>query len=404
MTWRRNVGVISVAGGSSDAITAALDAHRVLSVVETHEAAYGVVHVTVVTNPDERVATLTPEGEVEPGQALTEFGQTLADELGREVTFGEHLSVPEGGETQSRDPFEQVLGADIAAFVERAAVYTRATDRALVEIAGQVGDVVYALAHNSGSVVCVTDGPLLATLPWPEETRPALVLDSGHNPTITVISNHEEDPIVYVWAASRQATPTRVEGEPAQAAAGAFIDTMMGDGAVVRELMKALPAIEPTLIRQALEQGPKALFFALGLPPGVWEYLTEEKEAEEVGDAVHPASFARSVRRVVTEASSTVSERAEAVRVRAVSARTRAETAFDAAEAFAEDVVMPIHRSWVSPALAVAETTLGIMALRYARNNRGWSMVAAGSAGVALLADAVVNSVISLAPALRRRH
>src|SRR5699024_9300022 len=134
--------------------------------------------------------------------------------------------------------------------------------------------------------------------------------------------------------------------------------------------------------------------------------LESRTSANELPGAqeVHPASFARSVRRVVTEASSTVSERTEAMRARAVAVRTRAETAFDAAEAFAEDVVLPVRQNWVSPALAVAETALGVLAFRKARALGGAGGGVLGVGAVLLLGDAAVNTVISLAPLLRRKH
>ena len=92
------------------------------------------------------------------------------------------------------------------------------------------------------------------------------------------------------------------------------------------------------------------------------------------------------------------------MRARAVAVRTRAETAFDAAEAFAEDVVLPVRQNWVSPALAVAETALGVLAFRKARTLGGAGGGVLGVGAVLLLGDAAVNTVISLAPLLRRKH
>lgn len=411
MTWRRRAGIVTAGGGRTRQITAFLDTHATLAVVESHDAAFESVHLTIATNAEGQVATLGKDGTIRGQAPIEAFSQELANVVNGEVTFGNESWIGEDVDSRRVDPFEQPLGADIAAFADRAVVFTRAPERGLASIAGQVEDVIHAVEHLDGHALCITEGPILTTLQWGDDTTPALIIEHGAAaPSFTVIPSGAEghsEPLVLVWGAKQIHTPTpqATSSEAETLATGAFIDANLGMGALVRELMKVLPAAEPAAARQALADGMVPLLFAIGLPEELRGYLESRTEAAELPGAreIHPASFARSVRRVVTEASSSVSERAEVMRQRAVAARTRAETAFDAAEAFAEDVVLPVHQNWVSPALAVAEATLGVLALRKARRIGGVGGGALSAGGVLLLGDAVVNTLISLAPMMRRK-
>src|SRR5690625_984847 len=406
MMWRRTTGVAIADGIRAEQVTAFLSERRILSVVETSGASSESIGLTVALDADDRAAILTGEGRVAAGADIADVAQELADAMNGEVSFGDRGWVGKEARARGSAPFEQALGADIAAYADRALVFTRAPERGLVDIASQVGDVVYAVAHLNGHAVCITEGPILTTLDWEEDTRPALIIEYGAAaPSVTVIPVARPEAHTFTWGNQELPTPEGgAEGEAATA--HAFIDATLGRGALVGELMGVFPAVEPGAIRESLAQGFDEFFAALGLPAPLLSYLESRTSATELPDAqeVHPASFARSVRRVVTEASSTVSERAEAMRARAVAVRTRAETAFDAAEAFAEDVVLPVRQNWVSPALAVAETTLGVLALRQARKVGGAGGGALGVGAVLLLGDAAVNTVISLAPLLRRKH
>jgi len=406
MMWRRTTGVAIADGIRAEQVTAFLSERRILSVVETSGASSESIGLTVALDADDRAAILTGEGRVAAGADIADVAQELADAMNGEVSFGDRGWVGKEARARGSDPFEQALGADIAAYADRALVFTRAPERGLVDIASQVGDVVYAVAHLNGHAVCITEGPILTTLDWEEDTRPALIIEYGAAaPSVTVIPVARPEAHTFTWGNQELPTPEGgAEGEAATA--HAFIDATLGRGALVGELMGVFPAVEPGAIRESLAQGFDEFFAALGLPAPLLSYLESRTSATELPGAqeVHPASFARSVRRVVTEASSTVSERAEAMRARAVAVRTRAETAFDAAEAFAEDVVLPVRQNWVSPALAVAETALGVLALRKARALGGAGGGALGVGAVLLLGDAAVNTVISLAPLLRRKH
>lgn len=406
MMWRRTTGVAIADGIRAEQVTAFLSERRILSVVETGGASFETVGLTVALDADDRAAILTGEGRITAGADIAEVAQDLANAITGEVSFGDRGWVGEAVDARGSDPFEQPLGADIAAYADRALVFTRASERGLVDIASQVDDVVYAVAHLNGHAVCITEGPILTTLDWEEDTRPALIIEYGAaTPSVTVIPVLRPEAHTFTWGNRELPTPEgAAEGE--SAAAHAFIDATLGHGALVGELMRVFPAVEPGAIRESLAQGFDEFFAALGLPAPLLSYLESRTSANELPGAqeVHPASFARSVRRVVTEASSTVSERTEAMRARAVAVRTRAETAFDAAEAFAEDVVLPVRQNWVSPALAVAETALGVLAFRKARALGGAGGGVLGVGAVLLLGDAAVNTVISLAPLLRRKH
>lgn len=398
MTWRRSIGIVTAGAQNLGRVAEFFDSEGILGIIEEVDAAFETLHVVIATNADGALATL--EGDtIGPGLVLEDFGQRLADHVIGEVSFAQDSWVGEDLQVSPADPFEQPLGADIADYADRAVVFTRAPQTALERIAAQVEDTLYAVPHIDGRAVCITEGPIPQTLQWDEETRPVLIIEHGAaDPSLTVIS--EGEPHEFVWAATRTHTP---RGLPAreERIARAFTCATIGTGALVREVMRVLPAIEPGGLRAGLETGLDETLNALGLPEELRGYLASETDAEDLTgtEAIHPASFARSVRRVATS----VSERAEAVRQRAAEVRTRAETAFDAAEAFAEDVVLPIRQNWVNPALAVAETALGVLALRKARRLGGWGGGALGAGGVLLLGDAMVNTVISVAPLLRRR-
>lgn len=411
MTWRRRTGIVTATGRRATRVTAFLDERKILSIVESHDAAFESLHLTIATDDQDRVATFTADGTIAGGPELEEFAQNLANHVDGEVSLRDQTWVGEGVRAHASDPFEQSLGADIAAFADRAVVFTRASEQGLIDIASQVEDVIYALGHLDGHALAITEGPILTTLQWEEDTRPALIIEQGAaSPSVTVVPiavDSAADPHAFIWGSIWRLTPTPIlEAAQAAGAASSFIDATLGAGAFVRELMKVFPAVEPGAVREALSRGLVPFLGAVGLPEELRGYLESETEASELPGAeeVHPASFARSVRRVVTEASTTVSERAEAMRQRAVAVRTRAETAFDAAEVFAEEVVLPVRQNWVNPALAISETTLGVLALRKAREVGGVAGGVLGAGGVLLLGDAVVNSVISLAPLLRRKN
>lgn len=410
MTWRRRTGIVTAEGGRTGRVAGFLGGAMVLAVVETDDAAADAVHVAVAVDDAGRVATVGDEADpaILAGPTLAELAHALAADVLGEADFGDVLHVAEDPNApRSDDPFEQSFGAGIAYFADRAVVFTRAPAEDIVEIASQIEDVVHVREHAGGHLVFITEGPTLTSLSWPADALPVVIAEHGAAaPSITVIPAAAEAHI-FTWQARTEQVPSLPEapGERVRA----FIDAYLGLGALVKELMVAFPAVEPAHVRASLEgEGASlpALLDALHLPGDLGGYLRSEVDATDLADTeeVHPATFAMNVRRVVSEASTTMSETAEAVRLRAVAVRTRAETAFDAAETFAEDVVLPARQNWVSPALAALETTLGVLALNRARTSHGAARAALSVGGVLLLSDAVVNTVITLAPLLRRRR
>lgn len=397
MTWRRRSGIVTAPEGRQSAVLAHLKAAGVLALVESRDTDLDTVHLVLAVDMDGRVATWA-DGHVQAGPELAEFAATLATEIGGEVTFGEETWTAAEVDTRRTDPFEHHLGADIATYADRAVVLTRANEATLSDIAGQIDDTIHALPHAGGHALLITEGPILTTLTWTEDARPVLIIEHGAAaPAVTVIGEGEAH--LHSWTTTAELTFAGDVG------AQAFADATLGLGALVREIMTALPAVEPGRVRTALGEGVEPVLAALELPPALLGYLNSVTEAADVPGVVeiHPASFVRSIRAAVSDASSSVTERAEAIRHRALAVRTRAETAFDAAEAFAEDVVMPVRQNWLSPALAVAETALGVLALRKARRLGGGGGAAVALVGALLLTDALVNTAISLAPLLRRR-
>src|SRR5690625_1525405 len=376
MTWHRKTGVVTVTEGRIAPLTARLGEAGVVALVESRGAGVESVHVALAVDADGRVATWAG-GQIKAGAALADVAADLADHVAAEVSIGEETWAGTEDKRRGTDPFEQVLGADIAAFADRAVVFTRAPADDLTDIATQIEDDIYALPHGGGHALLITEGPILTSLDWSPQTRPLLIVEYGAgDPVLTVIGEGEAH--VYAWEATRVRTPAG--SDPALAA---FAEATLGTGALVRGIMRTFPAAEPQGLRRALAEGAGAVVAALGLPAALMAFLTGAVAAADVEGAeeIHPASFAHSVRRAVTDASHSMTERAEAVRQRAVAVRTRAETAFDAAEAFAEEVVIPVRQNWVSPALAVAETTLGVLALRRARRGGGAGAGAAGGGG-----------------------
>src|SRR5690625_3153593 len=281
MMWRRTTGVAIADGIRAEQVTAFLSERRILSVVETSGASSESIVLTVALDADDRAAILTGEGRVAAGADIADVAQELADAMNGEVSFGDRGWVGKEARARGSDPFEQALGADIAAYADRALVFTRASERGLVDIASQVDDVVYAVAHLNGHAVCITEGPILTTLDWEEGTRPALIIDYGAaTPSVTVIPVLRPEAHTFTWGNRELPTP---EGE--SAAAHAFIDATLGHGALVGELMRVFPAVEPGAIRESLAQGFDEFFAALGLPVPLLSYLESRTSANELPGA-----------------------------------------------------------------------------------------------------------------------
>ncbi len=408
MNWRRSTGIVLSRTGHAVRAAGFLDGAQVPAWIESDPEAPDSVLVTIALDERDLVATLAADGErIVPGPALADLARALAADVQGEVSFpratavAEEDGVPESGP----DPFEQYLDVDAAYAPDRAVVFARTGAAGVIELATAVDQRVYTRDHLDGQLVLIADGPSLTSVEWPEQLVPALLVEQGAAfPALTVVTGHGE-PHVRTW----DVRITQVPDLPATSGVGAFIDTTIGDGALVRELMRIFPAAEPTGLRAALSgpgAGPARLLAALDLPADAAAFLGHDRRAEDIAEAtaVDPDTLVETLRRAmsgaVSGASVTMTETAEVMRQRAESMRLRAETVFDAAETFTEEVVLPARKSWVTPSLAVAEGVLGVLAIRRARRGGGLGVLA-GVVGAVLLTDAGVNLAIAAAPLLR---
>lgn len=408
MNWRRSTGIVLSRSGHAFRAAGFLDGAQVPAWIESDPEAPDSVLVTVAVDRQGLVATLGADGErIVAGPALADLAQAIADDVHGEVSFpGATATAEEAGAPDSGpDPFEQYLDVDAAYAPDRAVVFVRTGAAGVIALATAVDQRVYTRDHLDGQLVLIADGPSLTSVEWPEMLVPALLVEQGAAfPALTVITGDGE-PHVRTW----DVRITQVPDLPPASGVHAFLDTTIGDGALVRELMRLFPAVEPTGLRAALTgpgAGPTRLLAALDLPADAAAFLTHDRQADELDDAtpVDPDTLTESLRRAmsgaVSGASVTMTETAEVMRQRAESMRLRAETVFDAAETFTEEVVLPARQSWVTPSLAVAEGVLGALAIRRARRGGGLGVVA-GVIGAVLLTDAGVNLAIAAAPLLR---
>ena len=392
------------------------------------DAPYAVA-VTVAVDAQERVAVLDEGGaEIVPGPLLGDLAQALAEECRADVAFGD--VVAEAGDDAGRptdragsagnavaaeeipaveapdveapdveapdveapddDPFDPEIDVEIGRVPDRSVVLTSATASGLESLATATDTRLTAMPFRDGHLVLIEDGPVLTELEWHQEHLPVVALEQGDVfPSVTVIDAPGRAHL-FTWDAHLEAVPA----EPA--AAGVvhpFIDAELGTGALVRALMRAVPAAEPAGIRAALEgpsdQGPRELASALGLPDLAGAFLAQEAPASDlVGAHVYePVGVAESLRRAVTGA---------------------AEGVFEGV--FNGEYHLPGRpsRSWTTPVIAGAELALGALAVQRAGRsgrNGGSATVgerALGLTGALLLVDAVVNVTVVMLPWLRR--
>ena len=382
------------------------------------DAPYAVA-VTVAVDAQERVAVLDEGGaEIVPGPLLGDLAQALAEECRADVAFGD--VVAEAGDDAGRptdragsagnavaaeeipaveapdveapddDPFDPEIDVEIGRVPDRSVVLTSATASGLESLATATDTRLTAMPFRDGHLVLIEDGPVLTELEWHQEHLPVVALEQGDVfPSVTVIDAPGRAHL-FTWDAHLEAVPA----EPA--AAGVvhpFIDAELGTGALVRALMRAVPAAEPAGIRAALEgpsdQGPRELASALGLPDLAGAFLAQEAPASDlVGAHVYePVGVAESLRRAVTGA---------------------AEGVFEGV--FNGEYHLPGRpsRSWTTPVIAGAELALGALAVQRAgRSGRNGGSATAGEralglTGALLLVDAVVNVTVVMLPWLRR--
>lgn len=413
MNWRRSTGIVISKTGHAFRAAGFLDGAQVLAWVESDPEAPDSVLVTVAVDEDGRVATVAEDGEqIIAGPPLADLATAIAQDVRGEVSFSGAFAVAEESsrDESGPDPFEQHLDVDAAYAPDRAIVFSRTGAAGVIDLATAVDQRVHTRDHLDGQLVFIADGPSLTSVEWPQDLVPAFLVEQGAAfPALTVITP-SGDAHVRTW----DVQITEVPKGPGDSAGGvrAFLDSTIGDGALVRELMRIFPAAEPTSVRAAVagaDAGPARLLAALGLPDDAAAFLGHELAPDELEQVtpVDPDTLVESLRRAmsgaVSGASVTMTETAEVMRQRAEAMRLRAETVFDAAETFTEEVVLPARQSWVTPSLAVAEAVLGSLAIRRAR--RGGALgVLAGVVGAMLITDSAVNLAIAAAPWLRRNR
>ncbi|MFV0427187.1 MAG: hypothetical protein ACK5KU_09160 [Beutenbergiaceae bacterium] len=413
--WRRRAGIVLSPDGRAELAREFLNAAKVIALVESEPETPEVVGVVLAVDPQDRVAVFdTADGTIVAGQSLTDLCESVANACSASVMFEDvSVGVEQDLPDDPLDPFDQELDVGSAFVPDRAVVYTRAPMGELGAFARAVEMPVLAAPYLDGHLIVVSDGPALAEVDWPDTLKPALVIEQGAAyPAVATIGAQASH--VHTWDADIARVPS---GPKVGDAVAAFCDTTLGTGALVSELMSMLPSVEPTAVRNAIESdggGPARLIEALGLPEALVGYLGHGDELPALDQArvVNPDGLTKVFARAVTDAQSqmteSVRETTEQMRERADAARVRAESAFDAAETFAEEVVVPIRQSWWTPGVATVELGLGVLAIRRASRGiraGGKSTTGArllGVAGAALLVDAVVNAVIFLAPRIKR--
>jgi hypothetical protein len=436
--WRRLSGMVTGAAETADRIRGFLDGAGVVAVVEHGPEDPTRVGVTVAVDPDHRVAVVPDggrDGEVVAGPPLPELAQMLAQTVDGEVAFdgGVTAGIPaevadeDDGADADTDPFHPEIDVSAAFQPDRAVVLVKADPAELAALATAVGVPVVAAPYLDGQLVLVSEGAPLAVIDWPSAVQPALAVEQGAAyPSVAVVADgciHR-----HTWDTAIAVVP-----EAGAEALAPFVDSTLGTGALVRGIMSLVPSAEPTGVRAAIEgtrAAPDRLVAALGMPVEASEFLRHDggtpalpgarvhrpdgiidEWARAVSDAVTDAStqMSESVRERGEHVRESVREHSEHVRDRAEQARVRAESAFDAAEAFTEDVVLPARRTWWTPAVAATELTLGVLALRRStRSLRGGPPTTAldrglGVVGSLLLVDAVVNATIFAVGRARRR-
>lgn len=419
--WQRRSGLVTGTGGRVDRARGFLEGALVIALLESEPDNPDAVAITIATDAEDRVAVVDDaRTAITGGPTLTELAEALAATCGGEVFFDDVVFGEDEPSEHSSDPFDPEIDIDAAYVPDRAVVYTRATLGQLGSLVSAVDMPVLVAPHRDGHLVLVTDGPALSAVDWSDALKPALVVEEGAAyPAVAILDG--DAAYVHTW----DLDVLQVPSEPAAAAiARDLADATLGVGGLTAQIAALLPEADATAVRAALEtagSGPAELIAALGLPADLVGYLAHGADLPTLEGAkvLQPDGFGQAFARAVTDAQAQmtesvrehaeqVRERAEIVRERAEAARVRAESAFDAAETFTEEVVVPIRQSWWTPAVAAVEATAGLLLLRRAgRGARLGTGTTPGERVVAvvgslLLADAVVNTIVFLAPRLKR--
>lgn len=370
--------------------------------------------VTVAVDEGNRVAVLADDGgEVTAGPPLAELVAALAQECQGVVTFAEEsaraLPPGEGDEKEDDDPFDPQIG--IAVVADRAVVCTTADHAGLERLATEAETTLHAVPTETGHTLLVEDGPAVGDLPLAELQAPALVLQQAADyPALGVAGDEEYQ---YVWGLQQAVVPLQA------VAAEEFADRHLGTGALVDQVMAAVPGGAAGPLREAIESGagPVDVLPALGLGADVTEQLTEfltgRRSAEDVAGVatIEPVALGEAMRRRAQEAADDARRAADDTRRRAQlaaeDARRMADEARASAAAFADAAEEPV-RTWAPWAAAGADVLVGALLWRRSgRAHRSGLPMGAGAkvvrgVSVLLFAAAAANVAGAVLDARRR--
>jgi len=465
-SWHRRSGLVTSVDGGAGRAGGFLDGAMVVAVVETEPEYPDAVTVTLAVDQQDRVAVVDDaRTAIVAGPSLLELAERLAEACGGQVVFDEVVAGTEPQPSDDpRDPFDSEIDVATAYVPDRSLVFTRAEVAQIGELAVAVDRPVLTAPLLDGRLALVSDGPALSALEWPVSLQPALVIEQGAAyPAVAVIDAGASH--IHTWDADATTVPGAAD---LAAIVRPLAEGILGPGALVEEIAGIFPHADVAAVRAAIDgagAGPAALIEALGFPETLVGFLGHGADVPDLDGAklMQPDHFGHAFVRAVTDASAQMTEimrdqaeqmreraehgaehvreraeqraehvreraehqaehmreRAEATRVRAEqqaehmreraeAARIRAEAAFDAAETFNEEVLVPIQQSWLTPAVAALEA--GAAAFLLHRSRRGGRVGTGATAGdrvaavfgLLLLAGAIANSARFLAPRLRR--
>ncbi|WP_147915979.1 hypothetical protein [Ruania zhangjianzhongii] len=373
-TWQRTSGQVDAPASRVHRSTGFLDGAQVVARLEYDPQDPTTAWVTVAVDEEHRVAVLGEGGEqVVPGPPLAELVTALAQECQGVVTFAEESAsaIPpgEGDEDGDDDPFDPQIG--IAVVADRALVCTIADHAGLERLATGAETTLHAVPTDSGHTVVVEDGPAVGDLPLAELGAPALVLQQAADyPALGVAGDEEYQ---YVWGLQHAVVPLDAP------VAEQFADRHLGTGALVDQVLAAVPGADAGRLRAAIDAGagPADVLPVLGLGPEVTgqlsEFLNGQRGAADVVGvaAIHPVPLGEMMRRRAQEAADDARRAADDTRRRAQlaaeDARRMAEEARASAAAFADAAEEPV-RTWAPWVAAGADVLVG--ALLWRRSGR----------------------------------
>ena len=402
-TWQRTSGQVDAPASRVHRSTGFLDGAQVVARLEFDPQDPTTAWVTVAVDEENRVAVLGEDGgQVVPGPPLAELVAALAQECQGVVTFAEEsaraLPPGEGDEDEDDDPFDPQIG--IAVVADRALVCTTADHAGVERLATRAETTLHAVSTDSGHTVLVEDGPAVGDLPLAELRAPALVLQQTDDYPALGVAGAEE--YQYVWGLQQAVVPLEAP------VAEEFADHYLGTGALVAQVLSAVPGADADQLRRVIESGtgPVDVLPVLGLGQEVTgqltEFLTGQRGATDLDGVaeIDPVPLGEVMRRRAQEAADDARRAADDTRRRAQlaaeDARRMADEARSSAVAFADAAEEPV-RTWAPWVAAGADVLVGALLWRRSgRSRRAGEPMSAGAkvvrgVSVALFAAAAAN-------------